>query len=71
MKVVDMFGCGLPVCALDFKWYDISLYILNLSSYFIRSLPELVKSGRNGLIFKDATQLACQMEVCSIFSLSR
>lgn len=45
MKVVDMFGCGLPVCALNFKCLD-----------------ELVKDGKNGVVFSDAMGLTEKLE---------
>ncbi|KAL1672976.1 glycosyltransferase family 33 protein [Schizophyllum commune] len=45
MKVVDMFGAGTPVCALDFA-----------------CISELVKQGKNGLVFKTSEELAEQMK---------
>jgi len=45
MKVADMFGCGLPVCAVDYG----------------PCLTEQIQHGVNGLVFSDATELAQQL----------
>ena len=42
MKISDMFGCGLPVCAFDYG----------------PCLAEQVRHGENGLLFSNAGQLA-------------
>ncbi|MCL7050887.1 hypothetical protein MKW94_012629 [Papaver nudicaule] len=44
MKVVDMFGCGLPVCAVSFS-----------------CIEELVKSGKNGLLFSSSLEPADEL----------
>ncbi|ESQ35157.1 hypothetical protein EUTSA_v10007520mg [Eutrema salsugineum] len=44
MKVVDMFGCGLPVCSVSYS-----------------CIQELVKDGRNGLLFSSSSELADQL----------
>jgi beta-1,4-mannosyltransferase len=45
MKIADLFGAGVPVCALDYG----------------PVLAELVRHGDNGLLFADAEQLAAQL----------
>jgi len=44
MKVLDYFGSGVPVCAVNYKCID-----------------ELVKHGKNGMVFSDSPSLAGQL----------
>jgi beta-1,4-mannosyltransferase len=45
MKLADMFGSGLPVCALDYG----------------PCLAEQIDHGVNGLLFRSSTELAEQL----------
>ena len=45
MKICDLFGAGVPVCALDYG----------------PCLAELVRPGENGLLFSTSDELAAQM----------
>ena len=45
MKVIDMLGCGLPVCALDYG----------------PPLREALHPGQNAMLFADAAELAGQL----------
>ena len=62
-----MFGCGLPVCALDFAWFVFCLYFISFICYlYFPSLHELVKDKVNGLIFRTAEELASHFEVSGV-----
>lgn len=48
MKILDMFGCGLPVCAFDYEG----------------AIGELVRNGENGFLFRTAEELAELLVSC-------
>lgn len=66
MKIVDMFGAGLPVLAMNFAWYVLRLLYFLRNADHTSSIPELVTDGVDGRVFDTAEELAEQLQYCLV-----